>query len=135
MDIYVLEAGCLYQELITADEMTNCHMDFLLHLLVIILFDDVFGLLQEESHFLFVRSGNLFLVQQCVKVLYITGIKEEIAVNFSADIINRTRINAVGQQSHCVVFAESLLNIRIIVGKIKDKGFLIKRRADTVQAR
>ena len=68
-------------------------MDFLLRLLVIVLFDDVFGLLQEESHFLFVRSGNLFLVQQCVKVLYITGIKEEIAVDFSADIINRTRVN------------------------------------------
>ena len=109
-------------------------MDFLLRLLVIILFDDVFGFLQEKSHFLFVRSGNLFFVQKRIEVLYIAGIKEEIAVDFRADIINRTRVNAVGQQSHSVVFAESLLNIRIIISKVQDKSFLVKGRTDTVQS-
>ena len=80
MNLTIFETGGLYQKLIATNEMTDYHLNFSLHGFVMIFFDEILRLLQEKGHFLFVRSGDLFLMQKCFEVLYVTGIKEEISI-------------------------------------------------------
>ena len=133
MQVGILKAGHLQQELIETDKMPHLRYDFLL-LERLILLDHVFRPLEVESQFLLILGGDIPLVEQFVGLFDIIRVKNGVRIDLCLQIVYRRRRYGSGKQRSRIVWCERRFDILVCIHKVQHKGFLLERRADSVQA-
>ena len=133
MQVGILEAGHLQQEFIETNKMPHLRYDLLL-LERLILLDHVFRPFEVESQFLLILGGNIPLVKQFVGFFDIIRVKHGVRINLRLQIVNRRRRYGSGEQRSRIIRCKCRFDIFVCICKVQHKGFLLERRADTVQA-
>ena len=122
MQVGILEAGHLQQELIETDKMPHLRYDLLL-LERLILLNHVFRPLEVESQFLLILGGNIPLVEQLVGFFDNIRVKHGVRINLRFQIINRRWGYGCGEQSGCIVWCKRCFDIFVCICKVQHEGF------------
>ena len=134
MEFQIFVSCSLNKETISLQEATDRNLD--LHLL---LFRSCFNMrqsrIQQRPHPLLVAIRSFSLVQEAVELIDFICIQEFVIFQLPIQITDICRRYRLEQNSFLVIRAERLLNILIVVLKIKNKGCLIIRGTNTVQSR
>ena len=91
--------------------------------------------LEVESQLLLILGGDIPLVEQFVGFFNIIRVKNSIRIDLCLQIVDRRRRYGGGKQGGRIIRCERCLDVLICIHKVQHKGFLLKRWADTVQAR
>lgn len=90
MQVGILKAGHLQQELIKSDEMAHHGHDFVL-LNKLILLNQILCAFEIKSQLLLILGGDIPLVEQFVGFFDIIGVKNGVRIDLRLQIINRCR--------------------------------------------
>ena len=133
MQVGILETGHLQQKLIKPDEMAHHGHDLVLFDKFVLL-DPILCPLEVESQLLLILGGDISLVEQLVGFFNIIRVKNSVRIDLCLQIVDRRRRYGSGEQRSRIVWCERRFDILVCICKVQHKGFLLERRADTVQA-
>ena len=96
--------------------------------------DPILCPLEVESQLLLILGGDIPLVEQFVGFFNIIRVKNSIRIDLCLQIVDRRRRYGGGKQGGRIIRCERRLDVLVCIHKVQHKGFLLERRADSVQA-
>ena len=100
----------------------------------IVLLNHVLCTLEVKRQLLLVLGRYILLIQQLVGFFDIIRVKHGVRIDLSFQIINRRRRYGSGEQRSRIVRCKCRFDIFVCICKVQHEGFLLERRANTIQA-
>ena len=133
VQISILKTGCLQQKLIESDKVPHRRYDLVLFD-KIVFFDHILCPFKVKRQLLLVLGRYILLIQQLVGFFDIIRVKHGVRIDLSFQIINRRRRYGSGEQRSRIVRCKCRFDIFVCICKVQHEGFLLERRANTIQA-